>query len=326
MAVQFTCFLDASKAFDRVQHDLFFSKLVDRGMPHIIIRLLMYWYSSQTFVIRWSNILSNCFKVSNGVRQGSVLSPTLFNVYIDCLSLKLSQTNIGCMFDSKCLNHLVYADDTVLLAPSPTALQKLIDCCTDFALSHGLIYNEAKTKYMCVKPGGNSNLRIPNVTLNNSVIKLVHNEKYLGFIVNDDCFNNDHIIHEMRNTFARGSMLIINFKHCSEEVKLKLYQTYCNSVYCCGLISVYHQKVIKKLHVAFNKVFKCLMNVHSWSSASALFVSMGVDNFSVLRRKLVYSFSRRVCSSSNSFVASICNSEYFSNCQLEKKWDDILYM
>ena len=178
---------------------------------------------------------------------------------------------------------------------------------------------------MCVKPGGNKNLYVPNVTLNGAPIKLVHKEKYLGFIFSDDCYNNDHITHEMRNTFARGSMLIRNFKHCSDVVKVKLYQTYCSSIYCCGLISVYHKQVIKKLHVAFNKILKCLLNVPSRSSASALFVSMNVDNFLVLRRKLVYSLSRRTCSSSNSFIVDIFNSEHFMNCQLKKEWDNVLY-
>ena len=321
----YMCFLDASKAFDRVQHDLLFSKLIDRNVPQLIVRLLMYWYSSQTFVIRWGHHYSDCFMVSNGVRQGSVLSPTLFNVYIDILSLKLSQSCIGCTFNSQCYNHLVYADDTVLLAPSPTALQKLINICTDFAYCHGLVYNEEKTKYMVIKPAAIKNLHIPSVSLNNSAIKLVSREKYLGFIIKDDCCDNDHIMQEMRNTFTRGSMLIRNFKHCSDDVKVKLYRAYCSSIYCCGLICVYHKTVIKKLHVAFNKIFKCFMNVHPRSSASSLFVSLNVANFLVLRRKLVFSFLRRVSLSCNSLIVGIFNSNHFLTCQLKKKWDSILY-
>ena len=95
-----------------------FSKLIERRVSHIVIRLLAYWYTSQTFVIGWNNILSDPFTVSNGVRQGSILSPTLFSIYLDSLSVKLSESGVGCTFNSKCFNHLVYADDTVLLAPS----------------------------------------------------------------------------------------------------------------------------------------------------------------------------------------------------------------
>ena len=86
----YLCFLDVSKAFDRVPHNILFCKLFEQKVPRIVIRWLVYWYSTQTFTIRWNNVLSDPFTVSNGVRQGSILSPTLFSVYMDSLSNELS--------------------------------------------------------------------------------------------------------------------------------------------------------------------------------------------------------------------------------------------
>ena len=76
----FMGFLDASKAFDRLKHSLLFEKLIDRNVPGYIIRIMMYWYASQTMYVhvRWSGILSHGFHVANGVRQGGILSPYLF--------------------------------------------------------------------------------------------------------------------------------------------------------------------------------------------------------------------------------------------------------
>ena len=85
--------LDDSKAFDRIDHWLLFKKLISKDVPLFIITLLVYWYSHQQMCVRWENIVSS-FGVSNGVKQGGIISPTLFNVYMDSLSTSLNSTNI----------------------------------------------------------------------------------------------------------------------------------------------------------------------------------------------------------------------------------------
>ena len=52
-ANMFLCFLDASKAFDRVHHDKLFSKLAERNVPGYLVRILRYWYEHQTMTVRW---------------------------------------------------------------------------------------------------------------------------------------------------------------------------------------------------------------------------------------------------------------------------------
>ena len=69
------CFLDASKAFDLVDHGILFKILLERGLPLSIVRFLISWYSMQQLRVRWNSSLSDPFKVSNGARQGSVLPP-----------------------------------------------------------------------------------------------------------------------------------------------------------------------------------------------------------------------------------------------------------
>ena len=87
----YSCFLDASKAFDRINHWSLFKKLIDRGFPGYIVRILTRWYRTQSFCAKWGNAKSSPFLVNNGVRQGSVLSPLLFNIYMDQLSINLKQ-------------------------------------------------------------------------------------------------------------------------------------------------------------------------------------------------------------------------------------------
>ena len=103
----FICFLDASKAFDRVNHWVLFKKLINRKVPTLIVRLLLFWYRNQVMNIRWGSSLSDHFAVLNGVRQGGILSPLLFNVYMDDLTHRLNRSGIGCRLGGVSLNNLV---------------------------------------------------------------------------------------------------------------------------------------------------------------------------------------------------------------------------
>ena len=75
----------------------------------------------QTFCVRWDGVLTSSFNVGNGVRQARVLSPILFNVYMDDLSALLNNTRIGYHLNGESMNHFGFADDMSLLAPSPAA-------------------------------------------------------------------------------------------------------------------------------------------------------------------------------------------------------------
>ena len=82
-------------------------KLIDRKVPGYINRIMI--YASQTMYARWSGIVSHGFQVTNGVRQGGILSPYLFNVYVDDLSIALSACCTGCCVSNTIINHFMYA-------------------------------------------------------------------------------------------------------------------------------------------------------------------------------------------------------------------------
>ena len=85
------------------------------------------------------------FNVSNGVRQGGILSPYLFIVYIDDLSNMLNSAGIGCHIHNCCINHVFYADDICVIAPSPSGLQGLLNICAKFGLETDVEYNPIKS-------------------------------------------------------------------------------------------------------------------------------------------------------------------------------------
>ena len=89
--------------------------------------------------------------ITNGVRQGGVLSPVLFTVYLDELLQHLSTLDIGCHVNHHYVGSLCYADDIALLAPSPSALRILFRECELFATDHSLIFNAAKTQLIRIR-------------------------------------------------------------------------------------------------------------------------------------------------------------------------------
>ena len=111
----------------------------------------MYWYTHQTFVAQWGSYISFPFMCSNGVRQGGILSLLFFNIYVDDLSNNLTNLKTGCNINNIFMNHFMYADDTVLIAPSPAALQKLINCCSIFANVNDMVFNSKKSVCLFVK-------------------------------------------------------------------------------------------------------------------------------------------------------------------------------
>ena len=77
------------------------------------------------------------FTVTNGVRQGVVLSPYLFAVYLDELSIQLGSARVGCAVGNMVVNHLMFADDICVFSPSISGLQCLLNICGDYAAEQG---------------------------------------------------------------------------------------------------------------------------------------------------------------------------------------------
>ena len=76
------CLLDASKTFDRLNYGKLFQLLLNRNVPAVVVRFLLDSYTRQIAYTQWNSIKSNAIPMLNGVKQGGVLSPALFCIYI----------------------------------------------------------------------------------------------------------------------------------------------------------------------------------------------------------------------------------------------------
>ena len=90
------CLLDCSKAFDKCQFNKLFEKLLARGLPAVVVRILVFVYQEQEGFVKLGGKKSSTFKLTNGTRQGSVLSPLLFSIYLYDLLQELRHLQLGC--------------------------------------------------------------------------------------------------------------------------------------------------------------------------------------------------------------------------------------
>ncbi|XP_063381882.1 uncharacterized protein LOC134668331 [Cydia fagiglandana] len=267
--------------------------------------MFRYWYGNQVNCVRWSNALSDEYRLECGVRQGGLSSPTLFNLYVNELIEELSSIHVGCHIDGVCVNNISYADDMVLLSASVCGMRRLLKICEDYAVSHGLKYNEKKSQYVVFESGRNRSSEFPAIYLNGSPMDRVTQFKYLGHVVAADLKDDIDIERERRALSVRANMIARRFAGCSRGVKITLFRAFCTSLYTCSLWVQYSQRAYRALRVQYNNAFRVMMGLPRFCSASGMFAEAGVDCFQATLRVRAASLVRRVRDSPNTILRMI---------------------
>ena len=110
-------------------------------MPTVVVRMLIYIYTEQEAWVRWGDEKWGTFRIFNGTRQGSVLSPALFSVYIDELITDLRKLGLGCHMGGLWIGACGFADDVILLAPSRSAMVQMLKTCEQFVFKNHLQFS-----------------------------------------------------------------------------------------------------------------------------------------------------------------------------------------
>ncbi|CAG9787844.1 unnamed protein product [Diatraea saccharalis] len=192
---------------------------------------------------------------------------------------QLRATGVGCHIGGRCVNSLSYADDMVLLAPSIKSFRRLVSVCEQYAITHGLSYNVSKTELMVFRAGkGPEN--IPDVFLNGVALRVVSEFKYLGHILAENGNDDLDIERERRALSFRCNMLARKFGKCNDEVKMTLFNSYCQSLYTCQLWPRY-------------------------CSASSMFAKARIADFFAVIRGRIASFWQKINNSCNGVIKGV---------------------
>lgn len=177
--------------------------------------------------VKWGNRVSAPFGVSNGVRQGGMMSPVLCNLYIDDLSKRLKACNTGCMIGSTLVNHIMYADDLVVLSPSSAGLQQLLAVCSVYGVEHDIKYNASKSAVMIFRTKEDKCLKCPDFKLSDINLSVCNKLKYLGHFITEQMTDDEDIYRQCRMMCAQANVLLRKFSACTDGVKMSLFRAYC---------------------------------------------------------------------------------------------------
>ena len=266
----YCCLLDLKKAFDKVKFSTLFGKLVDRGMPKVIVRLLIFMYVHQSCKVKWNKAHSLSFSIVNGVRQGAVLSPSLFSLYMNKLLISLEYSGFGCNIGNYFYGASAYADDIILLSPTRSGLQEMFNICFKYFLDHAITISThpdpVKSKTMFFPYGKHEGL--PTCLLmGDTPLPWVNNWPHLGNKIHTDDFQYPgkgsltHDLFEKRQGFiGKFYGLFQEFGFADSDIMIKMVQIYAMSFYGSQLWD-YTSSAATKLFTSWNILVRTVFGV-----------------------------------------------------------------
>ena len=283
----FSCAMDMTKAFDLTLHSLLFKKMLAAGFPAVFIRLFIFIYVNQMANVRWNGELSSSFPMTNGVRQGAVLSAIAYCFYCENLFALLKQRRSGCWVLGNYHGIFGYSDDNWLLAPSLNALQDMLYTCEEYASSHNLKFStdinpaKCKTKLMAFlkKPR-----ELPGLLLCGNPLPWVNQLKHLGNSISN---NMDGCQLDMRIKNAqyidKNNSVCQEFFFAYPRTKVQL-NTIFNNHFTGSQLWKFGSKEFEKMEATYNRSIKIM---HELPFATHRYLIELISGSPHLRRTLV---------------------------------------
>ena len=257
--------LDKTMAFDFYRFDIMFSKIATR-LPAVVARAMMFVYLRQHAWVRWGNTTSSTFGIRNSTRQGAVSSPVLFSLYVQELLDRLQGLGVGCYMGHTYVGAVDWADDFLLLAPSRTAMQMMLDTASTFVEEVGLKFStdpdptRSKSKAIFVT-GRRRNIRKPEpLLLSGESLPYVRQATHLGHEFTETG-SMDVNTRMLRGAYIGKSLEVQEaFGFAAPTEVLGAVKLYCGDLYG-GMLSRMDSEPVKQLTNCWNTTVKDVWGV-----------------------------------------------------------------
>ena len=291
--------LDASQAFDKVHYTKMVNLLLGNGICPVIARIIAYLHINQKMRIRWDSTHSAYFNVSNGVKQGGILSPFLFSIYIDQLLLKLKGSGFGCYIGTTFSGAFAYADDIIILCPSKFSLNAQLQLTVEFSDEFMITFNPSKCHLLFYQ---SENMRFQEnifVIFQGLQVRAEGATVHLGNIIGPDT-HDKNIVKSISDFNRRVNVLLSRFCYCHTDTKIRLFQMYCLSLYGCSLWDLSHRSM-DKFYTTWRKAVRRVVNVHPMTHCALIPLIIDTPSIDITIQCRLLNFINRMSVSDNEY-------------------------
>ena len=296
----FAAFLDVSKAYDTVWRDGLMSKLKEAIGSGTIWHVLNNWYRDDRSCIYLEGTRSSWWTNLLGVKQGDILSPLLYSLFISDIVSALRERRLGVTVNGKLICILLYADDITLLADSAEQLQQMLNVVAQFAQKWRFAFNHAKSKVMVFGAPNSAAVPVALWHLGGGLLQQVDVFKYLGVRLSADGTCDTHVT----DLLARGRQRLGWLKHvgltqggfpfklaraCVVTCLLPLLE-WGVQTYVCAVSPL----LVRRLDTLWNDACRAVVGVPRHTKAAVVFADIAVLPLHIRRAILIARLHHKV--------------------------------
>ncbi|XP_078612812.1 uncharacterized protein LOC144882704 [Branchiostoma floridae x Branchiostoma japonicum] len=286
----YVTFVDLTKAFDTVSRKGLWQIMERLGCPPKFLSMVIQLHESQRGQVRSRNDLSESFPITNGVKQGCVLAPTLFTIFFSVMlqqatedlgdedGIYIRYRMDGSLFNlrrlqahtktlEQLIRELLFADDAALVTHTETAMQRVTSCFAEAVRLFGLEISLKKTEVLH-QPAPQEVYHPPRIMIDESELKPVHQFTYLGSTISSDARIDkevDNRLAKANSAFGRLYSRVWNNKHLKKFTKVSVYRAVVLTTLLYGSESWvtyrHHLRLLERFH---QRCLRSILNIH-WS-------------------------------------------------------------